>query len=161
MMNSIHRRDFLAKLAALPALAAVACTTADAVERPPMTVYKTPTCGCCGDWIDHVREAGYEVTVKDIDDLHVIKDELGVPHRLESCHTAVVGPYVVEGHVPADLVDKMLSEKPDARGIAVPGMPVGSPGMVQPGMRGVDYEVLLFQADGRTKVFAKRRGKDG
>jgi hypothetical protein len=122
-----------------------------------MTVYKEPTCGCCTKWVDHVKDAGFKVTVRDVKDMAPIKKDLGVPAALTSCHTAVVGAYLVEGHVPADLIDKMLAEKASGRGLAVPGMPSGSPGM-EVGGTPARYEVLLFTPDGKTKVFARRGG---
>ena len=94
-----------------------------------IVVYKSPTCGCCGKWVKHMEDAGFSVDVEDRRDLTPIKAELGVPGRMQSCHTAKVGDYIVEGHVPADLVRRMLDEKPDIKGLAVPGMPMGSPGM--------------------------------
>lgn len=118
-----------------------------------MTVYKSPTCGCCKDWVKHVEKAGFKVTVKDLADVAPIKKDLGLPLALASCHTAVVGAYLIEGHVPADLIDKMLAEKPTARGLAIPGMPPSAPGMDIPGTK---YDVLLFTADGKTKVYASR-----
>jgi len=120
-----------------------------------MTVYKTPTCGCCAKWVDHMKAAGFDVKVQDMDDLTEIKQASGVPVRLRSCHTAVVGNYVVEGHVPADVVKKLLAEKPKTTGIAVPGMPVGSPGM-EMGSEKAPYEVVTFDKTGKTTVFAKR-----
>jgi hypothetical protein len=124
--------------------------------RPiPITMYKSPTCGCCTDWGDHMKANGFVVTVRDLENLAPIKADVGVPARLQSCHTAVVEGYVVEGHVPADLVKKMLREKPQVVGIAVPGMPIGSPGMEQ-GPTKQPYDVVLFDAQGRTTVYAKR-----
>lgn len=125
---------------------------AKAVE---MTVYKSPTCGCCGKWIDHVKAAGFQVKVVDMDDVTEIKQASGVPMKLRTCHTAVVGNYVVEGHVPADVIKKLLADKPAAAGIAVPGMPVGSPGM-EVGAQKDPYEVILFEKSGKTSVYAKR-----
>jgi hypothetical protein len=122
---------------------------------PVMTVYKTPTCGCCTEWVTHMKAAGFQVRVTDLDDLTEIKQASGVPMRLRTCHTAVVGDYVVEGHVPADLVKKLLRERPRVAGIAVPGMPIGSPGMEQ-GNQKEPYDVLLFDRSGRTTVYAKR-----
>jgi hypothetical protein len=124
-------------------------------QGPAMTVYKTPTCGCCAKWVDHVKAAGFKVQVQDMDDLTEIKQASGVPIPIRTCHTAVVGNYVVEGHVPADLVKKMLAEKPKMAGIAVPGMPVGSPGMEQ-GNEKQPYDVVLFDKTGKTTVYAKR-----
>lgn len=123
-----------------------------------MTVYKSPTCGCCSAWIDHVRGGGFTVAVRDINDLDSVKKDLGIPAALGSCHTAVVGRYLVEGHVPADVIDKMLAERPNARGLAVPGMPTGSPGMEVPGRAPDRYDILLFTTDGKSRVFARREG---
>jgi hypothetical protein len=120
-----------------------------------MTVYKTPTCGCCAKWVEHMKAAGFKVQVQDMDDLTEIKQASGVPIKLRTCHTAVVGNYVVEGHVPADVVKKMLSEKPKMAGIAVPGMPIGSPGM-ESGNEKASYDVLLFDKAGQTTVYTKR-----
>jgi hypothetical protein len=119
-----------------------------------VVVYKTPTCGCCSDWVDHVRAHGFTVVTHDLDDLSQIKQQLGVPAGRISCHTAVVRGYTVEGHVPADLIHKMLAEKPRFRGLAVPGMPLGSPGMEGPVKQ--DYDVLSFDDRGNIEVYAKR-----
>ncbi len=141
--------------------ALAAAGSAVLAERPEqarateVTVYKSPTCGCCGKWIDHMRAAGFQVKVVDLDDLTEIKQASGVPMRLRTCHTAVAGNYVIEGHVPADLVKKVLQDKPPAAGIAVPGMPIGSPGM-EAGVQRDAYDVLLFMKDGKTSVYAKR-----
>jgi hypothetical protein len=119
-----------------------------------MTVYKSPTCGCCSAWIEHVEKAGFRCTERDLADLTEVKASFGVPRALESCHTAQIGGYLVEGHVPADLIEKMLREKPTARGLAVPGMPIGSPGME--GGTPERYQVLLFDRAGKTRVYATR-----
>jgi hypothetical protein len=121
----------------------------------PMTVYKDPNCGCCEQWVAHVRQAGFAVTVRDTSDMSTVKAAMGVPEALGSCHTARVGSYTIEGHVPADVIKQLLAEKPVARGLAVPGMPMGSPGMEQGGRRD-RYDVLLFDKAGRTRVFASR-----
>ena len=122
---------------------------------PVVTVYKSPSCGCCTKWVDHMRASGFEVVVKDMDDVTPIKNEAGVPKALRSCHTAVVSGYTLEGHVPADLVQKLLKEKPKSTaGLAVPGMPMGSPGMEGP--RKDAYEVVAYGPDGKTRVYAKR-----
>jgi len=128
-------------------------TTPEA-EAETVVVYKSPTCGCCGKWVDHLRDNGFQVMVKDRADMVPVKDELGVPFGLRSCHTAKVGGYVVEGHVPADQVKRLLDEKPDVAGLAVPGMPMGSPGMEGP--RKDPYEVIAFRRDGGTRVYARR-----
>ena len=104
----------------------------------------------------HLRARGYPVKVEDVRDVTPIKRRHGVPERLESCHTALVEGYVVEGHVPADLIDRLLSERPRATGLAVPGMPAGSPGMESPGQAPERYQVLLFDRSGKTTVFASR-----
>jgi hypothetical protein len=121
---------------------------------PEMIVYKRPECGCCGDWIDHVKAAGFRVTVRNRSDLIAIKERYGITPALISCHTAVVGGYAVEGHVPADLIQRLLRERPAVVGIAVPGMPAGSPGME--GLVRESYTVLTFDRDGRTTVYATR-----
>jgi hypothetical protein len=152
MSAPLHRRDFLALFAALPIVSALDFRPKTGT-RPPMTVYKTPTCGCCRDWVKHVEKAGFKVTVKDMDNVDPVKRDLGLPASLAPCHTAVLGRYVIEGHVPADLIDKLLAQKSNARGLAVPGMPRSAPGMDIPGEK---YDVLLIAADGKTSVYATR-----
>ncbi len=110
-------------------------------------VYKNPWCGCCGSWVRHMREAGFELVVHDVEDMSPFKRAAGVPEELQSCHTAVVGGYVIEGHVPAADIRRLLAEAPQARGLSVPGMVIGSPGMESGGQR-EPYQVLLF-SDGR------------
>ena len=122
--------------------------------RPVMTVYKSPTCGCCSNWIAHMKENGFEVKSLDVDDIDVVKKGNGVPAAVSSCHTAVVGGYVVEGHVPASAVKRMLSEKPAIAGIAVPGMPAGSPGMEVPGRQDA-YSVVSFDKAGKQSLYEK------
>lgn len=119
-----------------------------------VVVYKSPTCGCCTDWVAHMRDAGFSVDVEDRRDLAPIKAGMDIPRQLQSCHTARVGDYIVEGHVPADLVERLLREKPDIKGLAVPGMPMGSPGMEGP--RKDPYDVLALGKDGRVRVYAHR-----
>ena len=121
----------------------------------PMTVYKSPSCGCCKSWVTHMQGAGFTVKIIDMDDLTAVKRNAGVPQKLQSCHTALVGAYVVEGHVPADLVKKMLNQKPQITGLAVPGMVTGSPGM-EMGDSKDPYDVIAFDRAGKTSVFAKR-----
>ncbi|HEX6927038.1 MAG TPA: DUF411 domain-containing protein [Longimicrobiaceae bacterium] len=123
-------------------------------SRQEILVYKSPTCGCCSNWVDHMAEAGFQPTVRDVADVSPLKRDVGVPAGLDSCHTALVGGYFVEGHVPADLVQKLLKEKPKAAGLAVPGMPMGSPGMEGPTRQ--PYDVLLVMRDGTTRVYASR-----
>ncbi|QIK95380.1 DUF411 domain-containing protein [Sphingomonas sp. HDW15A] len=119
-----------------------------------MTVMKSPSCGCCGKWVEHVRAHGFDVKVVNVDDLMAVKKKAGIPDKLASCHTTIVGGYVVEGHVPAADIRKLLVQKPKAKGIAVPGMPAGSPGMEAGGFK-QPYQTLLIKADGSTSVFAR------
>jgi hypothetical protein len=119
-----------------------------------VVVYKTPACGCCAEWVEHMREQGFAVVTHDRNELEPIKRQLGVPAGRVSCHTATVGGYTIEGHVPADLIRKLIDEKSGYAGLAVPGMPMGSPGME--GVVKQDYEVLAFDRDGRVEVYARR-----
>lgn len=135
----------------LPAVAAEAL--------PKMTVTRDPNCGCCGNWVAHVRTAGFPVEVIEVADVAPLKTRLGVPDALASCHTAEIGGYVVEGHVPAEAIKRLLAERPKATGLAVAGMPVGSPGMEVRGQTPDSYEVVIFSA-GRQNIFARYRGLD-
>lgn len=156
--RTMTRRDWLAAVtravaagAALSALPRVAGAGAPAA----LTVYKDANCGCCTKWVDHLRASGLKPVVRDRTDMDALKDSLGVPAALRSCHTAVAGRFVIEGHVPAADLKRFLARPPkEVLGIAVPEMPVGSPGME---MRGrVDrYDVIAFRADGRTSIFAR------
>jgi hypothetical protein len=122
-----------------------------------VAVFKSPTCGCCSKWNEHMTAAGYAVTSRDLQDVAAKKDEYRIPSNLRSCHTAVVGGYVVEGHVPADVVAKLLAEKPaGVVGIAVPGMPVGSPGMESADGFKTPYQVMAFTKDGQSRVYATK-----
>ena len=138
-------------------------TTAPASEEmktastdPVLEVYKSPTCGCCGAWVDHMKENGYQVVVHEQQNLQSIKEKAGILPGQGSCHTAFIGDYVIEGHVPASDVDRLLAERPDAKGLTVPGMPVGSPGM-EMGDRVDAYDVLLFD-ENSTEVFSHYPG---
>lgn len=144
-------RPLLILLAALLAITAFAATAA-----PALTVYKDPDCGCCGAWVKHLQQNGFAVTVHDVRDMTPHKQKLNVPERLQGCHSAVVNGYTIEGHVPASDIRRLLAERPRARGLAVPGMPQGSPGMETGKLD--PYDVLLFQDDGSTRVF-KSYGK--
>lgn len=128
--------------AAVPARAAL----------PPMRVYKSPSCGCCTEWVAHLRADGFTVAVEDTGN-NAARARLGIPPALASCHTAEIGGYAIEGHVPAADIRRLLASRPDARGLAVPGMPIGSPGMEQGEERDA-YDVLLVRGDGTTNVFA-------
>ena len=119
-----------------------------------VTVYLTPTCGCCGIWADHMAAAKFNVTREVTRDLQAVPLRQRVPSQLQTCYTASVGNYIVEGHVPADVVRQMLKERPNIAGIAVPGMPIGSPGMEGPNPR--SYSIIAFRADGTTYEYARR-----
>jgi hypothetical protein len=121
----------------------------------PITIYKSSTCGCCAKWVDHVRTSGFAPTVHDEDDMDQIKDQLGVPKELRSCHTAVVEDYLIEGHVPAADIQRLLAKRPKVEGLAVPGMPRKSPGMAGPKDDISDFDVLAFRSDGTTLTFAR------
>lgn len=130
-------------------LAAAATVSAQSVVE----VYKSATCGCCTQWIEHLKSHGFKVKAHDVADPSSYRAKLGVPDRLGSCHTATVDGYAIEGHVPAREIKRLLTERPRAQGLAVPGMPLGSPGMEGP--RNDPYEVLLLQADGKHTVYQK------
>lgn len=142
-------RSFLA----LATLAILGAGSAAASAAEVIDVYKSPNCGCCGKWIDHMKNAGFEVRAHNVMDVPLARKALGMPERFGSCHTAKVGGYAVEGHVPAADVQRLLREKPKAVGIAVPSMPPGSPGMES--AKPVPYNTLLVQAGGEATVFAK------
>lgn len=125
---------------------------------PPVLVHKSASCGCCGAWVDHLRQAGFTVRVNETEDLNPIKERLGVPYGKGSCHTAEVGGYMVEGHVPAGDIKRLLLERPQARGLVLPGMPVGSPGMEVPDGTVEPYTVELVQPDGQARPFALHGG---
>ena len=135
----------------VPLLLAVLLSSAFAAEK--VTVYKTPSCGCCGKWVDHMRDHGFEVETRDMQNLSMIKSISGVQPAQQSCHTALVDGYVIEGHVPAQDVKRLLDEMPDIRGLAVPGMPMGSPGMEGP--RQDRYQVITLEKDGGSRIFAR------
>jgi len=116
------------------------------VAANTIVVHKSPTCGCCGKWVDHLKAEGFAVEVLDEEDMNAVKSRLGIPARLASCHTATVGGYLIEGHVAAADIKRLLQEKPKAQGLAVPGMPVGSPGM-EVGDKRMPYETLLFSGE--------------
>src|SRR3954468_4038778 len=134
------------------AAAATNSTVTTSAKKPTITVYKDPSCGCCKAWIAHLVKAGYTVDAKDSPNMPDIKRTLGVPEALTSCHTAVVNGYLIEGHVSAEDIDRLLAQKPKIAGLAVPGMPSNSPGMDGP--RTKPYQVLAFDKNGKTRVFA-------
>ena len=125
-----------------------------AFQWPAMTVYKTPFCGCCVVWIEHAEAAGIPVQAVEVDDMGPTKQELGVPYGKGSCHTATIGGYFIEGHVPIQDIRRLLVEQPDARGLALPGMPMGSPGMEMPDGSAEAFTVELVARDGSTSEWA-------
>lgn len=169
--QSITRRGLIGGGAALGGLILVGCSppggqksagsgniSADqalpTTQKAAMTVYRDPSCGCCEAWARIAENAGYQVTILDDNDMTAVKQRLGVPAELASCHTTVVDEYVVEGHVPLDQVGRLLRERPsDIRGIAVPGMPIGSPGMEVPDGRTEPFQVIAFDAEGGTSIY--------
>jgi len=155
MTVRLTRRTTLVGLAAIAIPIRRAGASAEGL--PTIVVTKDPNCGCCSGWVDHLRAAGFSATVMESPDVNRVKARLGVPEDLASCHTAEVAGYVVEGHVPADAVKRLLAEQPRARGLAVAGMPIGSPGMEVAGADPETYEVVLFGPAGRT-TFARYRG---
>ncbi len=124
-----------------------------AAALPTVEVYKSPTCGCCGKWVEHMKANGFKVVTHEMNDVTPHKQRLGVPVGMGSCHTAEVGGYLVEGHVPADDVKRLLAEKPKAKGLVSPGMPQSAPGMDMPGKQ--PYEIFLVRQDGSTSSFAR------
>jgi hypothetical protein len=135
-------------------LATVGAAAAPTAAAPPsIVVYKSPSCGCCKAWMDHLSKHGFKVTGKDMDNVQPVKDDVGLPAKLASCHTAIVDGYVVEGHVPAADIQRLLKERPKIVGLSAPGMPPSSPGMDQPG--NIPYDVIAFDAKGNTTVYAK------
>jgi hypothetical protein len=120
---------------------------------PTVEVFKSPTCGCCALWVKHLEANGFATKVTDVEDMTQVKAKYGIPGRLQSCHTAVVNGYVLEGHVPAADVQRLIKERPSVVGVAVPGMPLGSPGMEQ-GSLVQPYNVVTFDKQGQTSVFA-------
>lgn len=152
-MNLLRRR-----LAALLPLAVIARSAHATPGRPVVDVWKSAACGCCKDWVAHLKANGFEVKTHDTGNGNA-RDRLGVPREYGACHTAEVGGYAVEGHVPAREIERLLKERPVAIGLAVPGMPHGSPGMDGPeyGNRTEPYDVLLVRPDGSATVFQSYR----
>lgn len=152
----ISRRTFVAQVAALGgALAGAGSLSGLGTAPATLTIYKSRTCGCCAKWVDHVKAAGFTAVVHDDEDMTTVKDNLGVPRGVRSCHTAQVEKYLIEGHVPAADIQRLLKEKPKVAGLAVPDMPASSPGMAVPGAPHEPYETVSFQLDGKTAVYAR------
>ena len=157
--TNMSRREMLASLAGSIAtglaFGAVLPSAAHAEVATAITVYKDPSCGCCTKWVEHLRAAGLKPAVRDRSDMDALKDSLGVPVALRSCHTAVAGKFVIEGHVPAEDLKRLVARAPKGvLGIAVPDMPAGAPGMELPGRRD-RYDVIAFASNGTTSVFAR------
>jgi len=137
------------------ALLSIACSAEESEsvsDLPIVQVYKSPSCGCCSKWVSHLEANGFTVEATDVNDINLIKSSFGIPPALASCHTAVVGDYLVEGHVPAEDIVQLLKQKPAIKGISAPGMPIGSPGME--GDNPQAYDVISFDAQGETEVFS-------
>ncbi len=143
MIRRILSRAMLAGALGIPLLASAAA--------PVIAVYKSATCGCCTEWVKHLQANGFRVKAHNVANPSDYRAKAGIPEHLGSCHTALIGGYAIEGHVPAREIKRLLAEKPKAKGLAVPAMPLGSPGMEGP--RNDPYDVLLVQANGRTKVY--------
>lgn len=151
-VHSVVRAAFLFSFLGLHA-----CGAADPPvdpRLPELVVHKNASCGCCGAWVKHMRHAGFSVDVDDIDNLGPVKERVGIPPAMGSCHTAEIGGYFIEGHVPADDVKRLLAEHPDAKGLTVPGMPIGSPGMEYASRKAQPYDVYLVAKDGGVSIFA-------
>ncbi|HET6798790.1 MAG TPA: DUF411 domain-containing protein [Gemmatimonadales bacterium] len=156
----ISRRRFMTQIAAAIAAGSVVRQVTGQLPLPslrptPITVYKSKSCGCCANWVDYLRNAGFEPTVHDEEDMDAVKDSLGVPEHLRSCHTAVIDRYLVEGHVPAPDIRRLISTKSQLQGLAVPGMPSGTPGMAPAGAPLAGFEVVGFTRQGTSSVFAR------
>lgn len=144
------------KIIATLGLTLAACSTA--AQSAVVTVFKNPACGCCQAWVDHLKAKGLKVEVKELQDVTPVARRLGVPDELRSCHTAQIGEQFIEGHVPAEEVRRMVQQQPQAKGLAVPGMPVGSPGMEQGG-QGEPFSTMIVNREGAVRVFAEHPTK--
>lgn len=153
-VNGISRRALLGQSMAAWSVALLAqpLTALARAETKQLTVWKTPTCGCCVDWVSHLRKSRFDVVINDVSDTAPIRKKFGLAEKFGSCHTARLNGYVVEGHVPAQELIRLLSEKPVALGLAVPGMPMGSPGMEVGSTRDA-YSVLLVLQDGSSRIY--------
>jgi hypothetical protein len=144
-------------IAAASVLVVSAVSSGQQKPKPiAMSVYKSPSCGCCSLWVDYMRKNGFDAKVQDVENIGALKLKLGVREEFSSCHTTEVGGYIVEGHVPVEAVQRLLKERPKIAGIAVPGMPAGSPGMEVPSGKKDSYNILAFTSDGKTTVYDRR-----
>lgn len=157
----ISRRSWCLQASALALLSITGCKSSDdAIDdatAPLVEVWKTPSCGCCTAWVEHLRAHGFQTQVHDVPDTAPHRARLGIPVAYASCHSATVGGYALEGHVPAADIKALLASRPDAVGLSVPNMPIGSPGMEQGDQRD-PYDVLLVQRDGSHRIFSSYRG---
>ena len=156
----IDRRLFVTRMVGLAALGVTsrrlwAELPALATGPTSITIYKSSTCGCCTKWVDHIRAGGFSTVVHDEEEMEKLKDKLGVPGSVRSCHTAQVDGYLIEGHVPSADIRRLLAERPKVAGLAVPEMPPLTPGMAPAGVEPQDFEVVSFQSDGTTRTFAR------
>ena len=155
----MQRRGFLARMAGVVAVGVTGrrlwAALPGGASPTPITVYKSSTCDCCTKWVDHVRANGFAPVVHDEEEMDALKDKLKVPEGVRSCHTAQIDGYLIEGHVPASDIRRLLAERPRTAGLAVPGMPPLTPGMAPPGVQPRDYEVVAFELAGATRVFAR------
>jgi hypothetical protein len=156
----IERRTFVARLAGLVAVGFGGSRLWAGLPRLrgkpiPITIYKSSTCECCTKWVDYLKTSGFTPLVHDEENMDALKDEMGVPRAVRSCHTAMVEKYLIEGHVPASDIRRLLVERPRTAGLAVPGMPPRTYGMAAPGGEVGGYETVAFQLDGATRVFAR------
>ena len=156
----IDRRGFVARIAGLVAVGVAGrgvWSRLSAMTHGPtsITIYKSSTCGCCTKWVDHIRASGFSPAVHDEEEMDKLKDKLGVPANVRSCHTAQVEGYLIEGHVPASDIRRLLADRPKTAGLAVPDMPPLTPGMAPPGVEPRDFEVIAFKSDGTTRTFAR------
>lgn len=149
------RRSVVAGLALLPVIA----FSQETAGKPVVQVWKTPTCGCCEDWVSHLKNNGFKVAVQNVDDTVEARRKAGMPDRYASCHTGIVQGYAIEGHVPAREIKRLLRERPKAIGLAVHSMPIGAPGMDGPAYNGrhLPYNVMLVSRDGQTSIFQSYR----
>lgn len=158
-IGTMQRRGFLARMAGLVAVGVTGrrlwAELPSGMGPIPITVYKSSTCVCCTKWVDHIRANGFAPVVHDDEEMEALKDEMGVPTEVRSCHTGIVEKYLIEGHVPASDIRRLLAERPKTAGLAVPGMPPLTPGMASPGVKPRDFDVVSFQADGSTRLFAR------
>jgi hypothetical protein len=156
-MNTKHlARGVWVAIAGLAVALTVQLTTSAQQQKPVVSVFKSPTCGCCSLWVEHMKANGFDLKVQDVEDINALKTKFGVAPEFSSCHTSQVNGYIIEGHVPAAAVQRLLKERPKVAGLAVPGMPAGSPGMEVPSGLKQPYAILTFDKSGKTAVYERR-----